>query len=203
VQSNEWETEIRAFEARDRVEAPSPGATLFAGGSSIRCWSSLDRDMSPLPVLNRGFGGALLADVVRFAPRIVTPCRPRAVVLYAGENDLEPQHGKSGEDVAGDLAGFHQAVESVLPDCLLYVLSIKPSPARSESWEKARDFNDRAQRFCGSRARLRYVDVWNPSLDERGIPRRDLFLADGLHLSERGYARWTSILRPLLLAEAD
>jgi len=32
-------------------------------------------------------------------------------------------------------------------------------------------------------------------------PVRALFLFDGLHLSEQGYALWTSVVRPRLLAD--
>ena len=41
-----------------------------------------------VPVLNRGFGGSTLADVVQYMDRIVLRYRPRLVVLYAGDNDL-------------------------------------------------------------------------------------------------------------------
>jgi hypothetical protein len=37
--------------------------------------------MALLEVINRGFGGALIGDCVRYADRIVVPYRPRGVVL--------------------------------------------------------------------------------------------------------------------------
>ena len=44
--------------------------------------------MAPLPAVNRGFGGALIDDVVRYADRIVVPYQPAAVVLFAGTDDI-------------------------------------------------------------------------------------------------------------------
>jgi hypothetical protein len=84
----DWEPAITAFETQDRRQPPKPGQVVFAGSSSIRFWHTLAADMAPIPVLNRGFGGAHLRDVLRYADRIVTPYRPQAVVVYAGENDL-------------------------------------------------------------------------------------------------------------------
>ena len=83
-----WEHSIRAFEARDRRHAPGQGSIVFVGSSSFTLWSSLEADMAPLPAVNRGFGGALIDDVVRYADRIVVPYQPSAVVLFAGTNDI-------------------------------------------------------------------------------------------------------------------
>ena len=59
--------------------------------------------MAPLPVLNRGFGGAQLDQVLYYAPRLISPHDPRAVVLYAGDNDLGSFTGKTAASVARDL----------------------------------------------------------------------------------------------------
>ena len=66
------------------MAGPSPrGAVVFTGSSTIRMWATLAEDFPKTTVINRGFGGAQLPDVVRFAPRIVLPLRPRQVVLFA------------------------------------------------------------------------------------------------------------------------
>ena len=36
-------------------------------------------------------------------------------------------------------------------------------------------------------------------LDAQGKPRADLFRWDGLHMNAKGFALWTSIIRPVLL----
>ena len=40
-------------------------------------------------IINRGSGGSQLADAVTYADRIVTPYRPRILVVYAGDDFLE------------------------------------------------------------------------------------------------------------------
>src|SRR5512136_3175724 len=76
-----WESTIRKFEARDRIQPPPADVIVFTGSSSITFWSTLEQDMAPLPVINRGFGGSRIDDVVYYADRIVIPYHPRAVVL--------------------------------------------------------------------------------------------------------------------------
>ena len=46
---------------------PSNGACMlwFVGSSSIHRWTSLDRDMAPWAVHNRGINGATLDDIAR------------------------------------------------------------------------------------------------------------------------------------------
>ncbi|WP_245747198.1 hypothetical protein [Frateuria terrea] len=84
----EWQTEIAAFAAIDRL-APAPaGAVLFAGSSSIRLWHTLAADFPELPTINRGFGGSEIADSAYFAEQLIGPYHPRAIVMYAGGNDL-------------------------------------------------------------------------------------------------------------------
>jgi hypothetical protein len=85
-----WEHSIRAFEARDRRRAPSQGAVVFVGSSCFTLWSSLEEDMAPLPAVNRGFGGALIDDVVRYADRIVVPYQPSAGSSWAVTVRLTP-----------------------------------------------------------------------------------------------------------------
>src|SRR5262245_23633376 len=76
-QASFWEYQIRAFEDADRRQPPNTGAILFTGSSSIRYWPALGRDMAPVPVLNRGFGGSHLSHVIDYAERIIIPYRPQ------------------------------------------------------------------------------------------------------------------------------
>src|SRR5581483_5389209 len=84
----QWEPEIKAFEARDRVQAPPQNAILFVGSSSIRLWHSLAKDFAGWQVINRGFGGSQIEDSTALADRIIFPYHPKAIVFYAGDNDL-------------------------------------------------------------------------------------------------------------------
>jgi len=190
-----WELTIQAFD-REPVTA---GAVVFVGSSSIRFWTTLARDMAPLHVQNRGFGGATVAGVCFYARRILvrTP-DPRAILLYAGVNDLA--WGVSADRVFEDVARFLLLAREAAPTAPIYLLSLQLTPARPRSWPAVRRLNERmallAERSGGG---VRYVDVAASVLDANGHPRRELFVLDGIHMNAAGYARWTAILRHRLL----
>lgn len=194
--------EIDAFVKRDAREPPASGAILFTGSSSIRTWKTLARDMEPLRIINRGFGGSHLAHVDYYADQIVMPYAPRAIVLYAGDNDLSGTAPKTPKQVLADLRLFVSRVHDVYPETRIYFLSIKPSIQRWARWPSMERANALAQGFAARTPLVRYVDVATPMLGPDGRVDRRLFMKDGLHLNPRGYALWTSILKPILLRES-
>ena len=196
-----FEDSIQAFEAADRDSPPPPGAVIFVGSSSIRLWDSLERDMAPLPVLNRGFGGSQLSHLVAFADRIVTPYAPSAVVVYSGGNDLDASTGKTVQTVIDDYRAFAAIVHRAHPQVPIYLISIKPTKLRFSRWPLGLEANRALEAWASEAPRLTYVDVASAMLDAQGAPRDELFRFDGLHLNDAGYALWTSALRPHLLAD--
>jgi len=194
-----WESAIQRFEAEDRVHPPKPGAILFVGSSSINFWHSLSRDMAPLDVINRGFGGSQIDHVNHFADRIVLPCRPRAIVLYAGDNDLSWPWSKSPQTVCDDLKRFVSIVHTALPDTWIYYVSIKPSPTRRRQLPIEQQTNRMIADYIRAQDRVQFIDVTPVMLDSHGKVHRELFRWDGLHMNPRGDALWTAIIKPILL----
>jgi lysophospholipase L1-like esterase len=190
-----YESEIRAYEAADRADPPQPERVLFIGSSSIRMWKSLDHDMAPTPVLNRGFGGSKTDDVLAVMDRIVFPYEPSAIVYYCGDNDL----GETNTDSASAAAGFIEFAERVeerQPGTPILYLSIKPSLARWSNWEAMRRANELVAHYATLAGDVDYLDVASCLLGPDGTPREDLFAEDGLHLNAAGYAEWTRVVRP-------
>ena len=194
--SSRWEKYIARFEAADKKQMPQPDGVLFIGSSSIRMWKTLEQDFAGLPVINRGFGGSQIADSNHFAGRIVHPYKPRQIVLYAGDNDVAG--GKSPETVLADFQQFLKTVRAKLPKVRVSFIAIKPSLSRWKLSGKMAMANSLVRDACGKDKRLDYIDIWQPMLDDNGKPRPDLFLGDGLHLNAKGYALWTSIVKPHL-----
>lgn len=187
-----FEAEIRAFEAADRASPPPLGGVVFVGSSSIKNWTDVAADFPGVPVLNRGFGGSTLADVVHYADRIVLPYRPRLVVLYAGDNDLV--EGRTPERILGDYRAFVARLRSALPAARVAFVSIKPSPSRRAYMDRARETNRRIRVEIARDSLQTYVDVFTPMLGATGQPRPELFLADSLHLKRAGYLLWRAVL---------
>jgi len=155
--------------------------------------------MAPLGVVNRGFGGSQMAHVTCYAMKIVVPYSPRAVVVYAGENDLSWPWLKSPQTILHDFDEFVDLVHGQLPTTWIYFASVKPTPLRWKQWEKQRRTNQMIEDFCRTKPQVQFVDVSSEMLDSRGRSRRDLFNWDGLHPSAACYALWTSIIRPILM----
>jgi lysophospholipase L1-like esterase len=194
-----WEFAIEAYEASDVENPPDPGSIVFVGSSSILFWETLDEDMAPLPVLNRGFGGSEIAHATHFADRIVLPYEPDAIVLYAGDNDIG--FGLSADCTFRDFEAFVAHIRATAPDTPIYYVSIKPSPARWELWEDMQRANQLIEARTTTNSTLHFIDVSEAMLDEEGQPIGELFLADGLHMTPAGYALWTSIVRPRLIGD--
>ncbi len=192
-----WEKTIQKFEAQDRESPPPRGETLFIGSSSIRGWK-LQKYFSGMQAINRGFGGSQIADSVRYMSRILVPYQPKAVVFYAGDNDISS--GKSPETVLADYKRFASGVHKALPRSSIIFVAIKPSIARWKLAEKMRKANGLIRDFAKKDSRLFYVDIDTPMIGEDGKPRPELFAPDGLHLNDAGYKLWTKLVKEALKA---
>ena len=80
--------EITAFKKSDSVNHPPKNVILFVGSSSFRMWKNIQQDFPGYTIINRGFGGSTLPDVMYYANDIIFPYMPRQIVIYVGENDL-------------------------------------------------------------------------------------------------------------------
>lgn len=197
--SSTWEASIEAYEASDVQSPPAPGSVVFVGSSSILLWDTLTGDMAPMPVLNRGFGGSVIANVTHFADRIVLPYEPSAIVLYAGDNDIA--FGLSADCTFEDFEAFVEHIHAVAPGTPIYFISIKPSPSRMHLWNQMSRANELIEARVTTNSALHFIDVSKAMLDEQGQPVEELFLEDGLHMTPAGYELWTSIVRPELAAD--
>ena len=183
-------------------EGPLPeDAVVFIGSSSIRLWSTLERDMQPLAVIQHGFGGAKLADIEFYAERLVNPFDPRAVVVFAGTNDLQPHASKSPEVLLKTYQGFVERVRTDLPNVPIYFIGITPSPRRWAIWDEAQETNRLVREWSDRTPALFYIETGPALLGADGEPDADNYMLDGLHLSAQGYAIWTKIIRSRLMKE--
>ena len=192
-----WESTIRKFEDTDKITPPPQNAVVFIGASSIVRWNLPDSfpELGPRAI-NRGFGGSLAADSTRYAERVVTPYKPRIVVFYAGDNDVEANH--TPEQIAGDFTAFERKVHAALPATQIVYISIKPSIRRWPWIEQITSANALVRQYCATHAQLAFVDIVPQMIGADGKPRKELLLEDGLHMTPAGYKIWNDALRPLL-----
>ncbi|OWK40493.1 SGNH/GDSL hydrolase family protein [Fimbriiglobus ruber] len=187
-----YEYEVRDLEQITRANAPLPDAIAFYGSSSIRLWTTLGDDFPDLPVVNLGFGGSTLEACAYFFDRLIPPCRPRAIVFYAGDNDLGD--GRSPEQVLDSFRSLRSKVVAIPGGVRFLFVSIKPSPARWHLRDRIVKTNDLVRAELATWPEAGYADVYHPMLGPDGRPRPELFEPDMLHLNPAGYRLWTERL---------
>ena len=190
-----FEHEIAVFEAWDHQNSFPERANLFVGSSSIRFWHTADA-FPGKPVINRGFGGSEISDVIYYYDQVIKPYAAAKIFLYAGDNDIDA--GKSPEQVFEDYVELAAKVRADFPDTNLIFLSIKPSDARWKKWPKMEQANQLIREFAARDPKLGYVDLASLLLGADGMPK-DVYVMDGLHLNEDGYRLWNQALAPLLV----
>lgn len=194
-----WLPEIEAFEEKDIQEPPPRDTIVFTGSSSIRLWVNLEEDMAPLPVINRGFGGAKIEDVVYFIDRVVLPYNPAAVVLFAGTNNLAGYNNDSTpEEILASFVHFVKAVHEELPGIPIYYISITPTRLRWSQWPLVQQTNTLIETYTRENPDLHFIDTTGQFLNEEGKPKRNQFTYDMLHLNRKGYETWASEIKPVL-----
>jgi lysophospholipase L1-like esterase len=192
-----WEPTIKKFEDADKVTPPPQNAIVFVGASSIVRWNLPGSfpELGPRAI-NRGFGGSLAADSTRYAERIVIPYKPRIVVFYAGDNDVEANH--TPEQIAGDFTAFERKVHAALPATQIVFISIKPSIRRWPWIEQIKGANALVRQYCATHPNLTFVDIVPQMIGADGKPIKELLVEDGLHMTPAGYKIWNDALRPHL-----
>jgi len=190
-----WEPQIKRYEERDKKQPPKQEWVVFAGSSSTRGWR-LEKSFPGRGFINRGFGGSQMSDLLRYAPRIVIPYKPKLVFVYEGDNDIASR--KTPQRVLDDFAAFVKRVHAELPQTKIVFISIKPSIKRWKLVAKMREANRMIREFTETDERLGYVDVDTPTIGDDGKPLPHIFKKDGLHLNAAGYAIWADAVKPHL-----
>jgi hypothetical protein len=182
-----WAGDIDAFERRDVSNPPPKGAVLFLGDDDVRQWTTL--------------GGAQIAHITYYIPRIVVPYRPRAIVMMAGASDMSGAHERRPEEVLDDVRNFVESLRKARVNAPVYFVSIHPQPLRQSRWLGAKRANALIEAFTKTDKSLHYVDVASPMLNGAGEAKDELFNWDGLLLDAEGQALVTGIIKARLLED--
>ncbi|NOX90551.1 MAG: hypothetical protein GXO77_16220 [Calditrichaeota bacterium] len=190
-----FEKEINSFVQYDKKNSFPSEAVLFVGSSSIRMWRTHD-DFPEYPVINRGFGGAHISDVLYYYNEVIKKYNPAIIVFYAGDNDIAA--GKSVKQVFNDYQALIKKILNDFTNVKFIYIPIKPSVSRWKFWDKMHEVNQLIKKYNEKHKKLYYADLATPLLNAEGKPDENLFIEDGLHLNQNGYARWKKELQPLL-----
>lgn len=169
---------------------------LFTGSSSIRLWKDLGSTFTKHNVVNMGFGGSEMTDLLYYADKLIIPFQPKQIFIYEGDNDISM--GRTTEQILSTADSLLVLIRKHLPASEVIFITPKPSIRRWALKEKYESYNQKLKAWAAKKKNVRYADVWTPMLDTKGMVQQDIFVADGLHLNAKGYSIWTNTLRKYL-----
>jgi hypothetical protein len=196
--SKNWEKDILKFEQLDKSENDPANAILFAGSSSIRLWSTLKEDVTPYPVIQRGFGGSRFSDLAVFAKRIIYPHHFRALVIFVANDITGSANDKSPEEVVQLFRNIVATVRKKYADQPILLLEITPTKSRWTVWTIVKHTNQLLKDACGKMHNTYFIETASAYLNKDGEPRDELFLKDMLHQNRDGYIIWGDLVKKKL-----
>jgi len=190
--------EIGQFKKQDRLHPPPKNAILFIGSSTIQKWSDVNNYFPGYAIINRGFGGSTLPDIIFYVDSIIVPYHPRQVIIYCGDNDLASSDSVTADTVFQRFRELFKSIRVKLPGENIVYISIKPSPSRARLQEQMLKANRLIQTFLSHYQHTAFIDVYHKMLNRDGTIMTNIFSDDNLHMNEKGYAIWQKAILPYL-----
>lgn len=192
--------DIQKFKQQDSIAFPGTGKILFVGSSSFTNWKDVQNYFPGYPIINRGFGGSSLPDVIRYESDIIFPYIPKQIFIYCGENDIANDTSVTGKIVFERFKQLYWDIRRTLGNVPVIYISMKPSPSRWHMRNRLMEGNKLIERYLNKKKRNAvFINVWDAMLEPGGQPMPDIFIQDRLHMNAKGYAIWQKILLPYLI----
>ena len=196
---------------QNSIQAEPNGAVLFLGSSSIRRWESLTRDFADYQVIQRGMGGAVFSDIHQLLEDVAVVHNPRAVVLWAGVNDLYAY--QSADYVMEQFTQFVATFTNRLPSTKLFYLGIPRNPEFAGTPTRNAErisVNTRIAGFIATNnnPNLHFVDLpaaFDGLQDTSVTTTTDpaflwAYQVDSAHPNQAAYTIWRGLIRNALVA---
>jgi hypothetical protein len=192
--------EVQRWVSQDAADPLADESVLFIGSSSIRRWETLTRDFADYNVIQRGWGGSWFSGVNDYSPWVAWPYEPRAIVMWAGTNDLNG--GQSAQWVLDEYREFVTNMRANSPGSDFFWISILPNYGNADKNAVRMQANAliKAEIDADTTGKLHYIDLATYFEHVRDTDP-NLFRAyyvDDLHMSRLGYAKWLEVVRPSL-----
>lgn len=197
-----FQEEINVFIKKDSIAMPADNSILFVGSSSFNYWKDISDYFPGYPIINRGFGGSSLTDIIHFNQETILKYKPKQIYIYCGENDIAASDTITPAIVFERFKTLYTIIKTHLGKNIpvMYV-SIKPSVARWSMEEKFVAANSLIRNFINKQKNTQFLDVHSAMLDSNGMVYKDIFIADKLHMNAKGYAIWQKIIAPTLVKQ--
>jgi lysophospholipase L1-like esterase len=191
--------DITSFKKKDSIHEPFKHAILFVGSSSFTKWRDMDTYFPSHKIINRGFGGSTIPDVIRYEQDVIFKYQPKQIVIYCGENDVAASDTVSGKIVYERFKKLFTDIRVKFPHTPIIYISMKPSPLRWQMKDRLAEGNKLIKSFLKKKKHSKFINIWNNMLDKNGIPEKEIFGDDHLHMNAKGYAIWQKLIEPYLV----
>jgi lysophospholipase L1-like esterase len=197
-----FQEEIDVFIKNDSIQMPATNSILFVGSSSFNYWKDISNYFPGYAIINRGFGGSSLTDIIHFNQETILKYKPKQIYIYCGENDIAASDTITPQIVFERFKTLHSIIRNFLGKniSVMYV-SIKPSVARWNMEDKFVAANTLIRDYINKQKQTQFLDVHSAMLDTNGEVYEDIFIADKLHMNAKGYAIWQKIIAPTLVKQ--
>lgn len=172
---------------------------LFLGSSSINLWKNIYKDMAPLKIIRRSYGGASIRDMIYNYDVIARGYKPKSIVLYVENDFCSCKEGISVGETYDLFRIFIQRIQTEYPDIPFFILSFKPSFAKAGQLPQQLAINSLLKDFCERTPNLYYLDITKGMYDADGNLREDIFVSDRLHMNQKGYDTWTPVIKTAVM----
>src|SRR4030042_199729 len=125
---------------------PNQKIILFTGSSSINMWNDIQDYFPGKVIINTGFGGSHMSDLLFYLEDIVIKYKPDQIFIYEGDNDIAS--GKKPARILKDTRKVVHQLNKVLPSVPIALISPKPSLARWELKQEYGELNRRFERYA-------------------------------------------------------
>ncbi len=193
-----WD-DIQAFKHQDSIQMPPQHAILFVGSSSFTKWTDVQNYFPGYTIINRGFGGSSLPDIIRYENDVIFKYKPKQIVMYCGENDLAASDTVTAKMVFDRFKKLFTDIRKRFSNIPFVYISIKPSPSRWQLREKMIAANNQIEGFLAKKKNTVFLDVYHKMLGPNGAPIKEIYVEDNLHMNAKGYSIWKKEMQPHLL----
>ena len=196
--AQKWERDIRKFDKLNSQNTYPENSILFVGSSSIRLWDTIEEDMAPYPVIQRGYGGASYADLACYIERIVYPHKFDALVLFAANDVWGKEDDRSPEEIARLLKYIIKKVNKKFDKVPIFVIEVTHTPIREHLMTKIDAENKALKSVCDQFENVYWIPTNHVYLTQEGKPDSSFFRKDKLHQNQEGYQQWARLIKEKL-----
>jgi lysophospholipase L1-like esterase len=133
--------------------------------------------------------------VAVYAQRIINPHPCSAVVFFVANDITGNETDKRPKEVARLARYVVKTVHARFPETPVFWISTTPTPLRWSVWEQISQANALIKKSGRHDAYFHFIETDQAFLNEKGLPKAELFMDDKLHLNREGYLLWAGLIR--------